>query len=767
MRFHVLGVCHTVSSKEYVACAFTQKVVKFCEMMMKYTPEEEKAKAKLSVDEIIKHKTLHHVIHYGHERSKVIVDEHVTVMTDDVLIKTYGEYNWKKEFFKHQAYDLTHNTFTINAIREVAKRKRAGDIILCFWGLGGRHVAEAFSDCLDVEPGIGYPVDSCFARFKVYESYAIMHNHYGMSKNIHPGWYDCVIPNYFDPQDFEFKAEKGNYFLYLGRITKIKGLDVILHLAKAMGFRLIVAGQGSMEHDLGYKDLPSNIQYVGYADVNKRKNLMANAKALFLPTAYIEPFGGVTMEAMMSGTPVITTDWGVFSETVLHGITGYRCRTLDQFEWAIRNIDKINPQACRDWAVNNYGMDRIRGMYEEYFDMLIKLKFGKGFHQENYERTELDWLVKQYPPPSLISNNKLPRICIFTETKWAFGRIFQAVQKYSKKFNIDLFDWSAGFPKDLSFYDMYDLIYTTVWDTGLMLEQKHPSLKDKITFSGHGIVDFLKMNFKLQNINLNEQTTSLFDLDKDLVNWLQNRKLGFSVVSSELYQKLSSYPGIAPKLSLTQCGVDQEIFSPLQSDLAVHPHPNSDQKSSTDKLKVLYMLPLKSMGIPSPHGYNVKRQWLVEKIKHRLQIEEPNIEIIYPNDFLPLDKMQAFYQQADVWLCVSHSEGNPLGAFEAGACGLTVISTNVGAMPNLINDGVNGYLIENGHIDQIEKDIVDRLKTLNNDRSLLNNMKNNMITTIKEGWTWEKQIAPWEAFFERCLSDFGQPISELQPINKV
>ena len=40
----------------------------------------------------------------------------------------------------------------------------------------------------------------------------------------------------------------------------------------------------------------------------------------------------------MSGTPVIATNWGVFPETVIHGLTGWRCRTLEEFEWAAQNV---------------------------------------------------------------------------------------------------------------------------------------------------------------------------------------------------------------------------------------------------------------------------------------------------------------------------------------------------------------------------------------------------------------------------------------------
>ena len=188
MRFHILGLPHTVTSKEFSACAYTQKVVKFGKMM--------KARG-------------HEIIHYGHEDSDLICDEHVTVITNSDWVKSYGDHDWKKKFFKFNTGDHAYQTFFKNAIREITLRKQKHDFILPFWGSGVRPVCDAHSDLITVEPGIGY-AGGHWARWKVFESYAIYHAYCGL-KNVgtcQQDWYDVVIPNYFDLEDFEYKEKK-------------------------------------------------------------------------------------------------------------------------------------------------------------------------------------------------------------------------------------------------------------------------------------------------------------------------------------------------------------------------------------------------------------------------------------------------------------------------------------------------------------------------------------------------------------------------------
>ena len=355
MRFHALGLQHTITSKEYCACAYTQKVLKFCSMMTKRG---------------------HEVFHYGHQDSVVECTEHVPVMSRDLFKKVYS-YDYKKSLFKWDESDEVYTTFNENAIREISKRKRRGDFVLAFWGAGHRKICDAHTDLIIVEPGIGY-ASGHFAPYKVWESYSIYHAYLGLGKvsncfcEPHEWENDAIIPNYLDPDDFEFSTEKDDYLLFMGRVGIAKGLDVAIEATRRLGKKLIVAGQNSEE---GFKAIscwppPLHVEIVGHVSIGERKKLLAKAKAVICFSKFIDPFCGVHAEALMSGTPVISSDWGVFTEYVLQGITGFRCRNLDQVVKALDVVHKIDPDVCRKWALKKFACDVIAERYEDYFKQI-------------------------------------------------------------------------------------------------------------------------------------------------------------------------------------------------------------------------------------------------------------------------------------------------------------------------------------------------------------------------------------------------------------
>jgi FkbM family methyltransferase len=358
MRFHVLGLPHTVSSKDFNACAYTQKVVKFCKMMS--------ARG-------------HYIIHYGHEDSDAICNEHVSVITNEDWQIAYGNYDWRKNFFKFEVEDHAYKTFYKNAIEEVGKRKQPLDFILPFWGSGVRPICDAHSDLICVEPGIGY-AEGHWARWKIFESYAIYHAYCGIQNvgTCRQDWYEVVIPNYFDLEDFDYSEEKDDYFLFLGRVYSGKGIEIAIQMTEKIGAKLIVAGQNPDN-----MTFPNHVEYIGYADVETRRRLLSRAKGLIIGSMYIEPFGGVQVEALLSGTPTITTDWGAFTENNIQGLTGYRCRTFEDFVNAGKNIDNIKPSDCRKFA-EKFSLENVALMYEKYFQDVLNVYTNEGwYHIEN------------------------------------------------------------------------------------------------------------------------------------------------------------------------------------------------------------------------------------------------------------------------------------------------------------------------------------------------------------------------------------------------
>jgi len=367
--FHFPGLSILPTNKEEsLSCAYTQKVLKLCEMLTGIG---------------------HRVYFYGVEGSKVACHEFIQCSTINQLEQSYG-----RRDDMNQYHNLDHSPamtyFDENAIREINRRKSPNDILLCMWGWGHKAIADGVQLPLTVEPGIGY--HDTFAPYRIFESYAWMSYVHGLQGDDNGRNYDWVIPNYFDPDDFEYNPNKGEKILFIGRLIHRKGIEIAMQVTAAAGVKLVVAGQHC--GDAINLDRP-NVEYVGYIGVEARKKLLSEAKALIVPTQYLPPFEGVHIEAAFSGTPVITSDWGCFGETVIPGVTGYRCTTFDDYIWAIENIDRIKPYDCYTYAMNNYSMDRLKWRYEEYFERLLDLVDG-GWYTRNPDRIGMDLLTRQY-----------------------------------------------------------------------------------------------------------------------------------------------------------------------------------------------------------------------------------------------------------------------------------------------------------------------------------------------------------------------------------
>jgi hypothetical protein len=123
--------------------------------------------------------------------------------------------------------------------------------------------------------------------------------------------------------------------------------------------------------------------------------------------------------------------------------------------------------------------------------------------------------------------------------------------------------------------------------------------------------------------------------------------------------------------------------------------------------------------------------------------------------------MLEFYQSLDVYLCASRTEGTPNPCLEAAACGIPLVTTRVGNMPELVQDGVSGFLVER----DIE-DIADKLRILQQSSDLPARMGRNARASVL-GWDWTSQAANYGSMFARtfqyCMASRAENGVPIQP----
>ena len=367
---HVLGLAHlpTVAEDPIFACAYSQKIRRFCEMM-----------TNIGYD----------VIFYGVEGSKVRCKENVVVLSEEDRNRIYGSLDqFAEKFFQHGKNDPAYTIFIQNAIREIRERVKKNDALCNPMGnyyedickpanQGGVEFANGYPWL--IESGIGYD-GILLNTHRVFESNAWRHYVYGIYKAwtqnkmfVNGDFYDAVIPNFYFPEHYKFREEKEDFFFMNCRIATRKGIDIAIKTCEATGDHLIIAGQPGEDVKM---DSP-NVQYIGYVNEREKLELLSRAKGLFSPTLYIGPFEGVTVEALMSGTPVISTDFGCYTETIPRAV-GFRCMVLKEFVNAAKNIGTIDPKSCRRWAVEKFSMSTCAQQYDTFFGRLTDL-WGQGW----------------------------------------------------------------------------------------------------------------------------------------------------------------------------------------------------------------------------------------------------------------------------------------------------------------------------------------------------------------------------------------------------
>lgn len=369
-QLHVVSLPHTQTTSDYLTCAYTQKLVRFGKMMRPFGYD---------------------VILYSGEHNEAECDEHVPLLTERERLEWYEPRDPNDANFGGVNWDPNHPswlTWNGRAISEIAQRWQPRDIVCLSMGCCHQMIADTLQNRLPqfttCEPGVGY--EGISSKYRAFESYAWMHYIYGKQGIVNGLFYDAVIPNYFDQDDFpSVETTPGDYLLFVGRVVQRKGILEAALIAERAGKKLLVAGPGVKEYEPGRivsqesdYEVTGPVEYVGVLNAKERNELMAGAAALLAPTIYIEPFGGVAVEAMMAGCPVIATDYGAFVETVEDGVTGFRFHTLAEGAAAVDRVTQLDRAAIRERALSRYSLPAVGQKFDRWFTQLDGL-WGQGW----------------------------------------------------------------------------------------------------------------------------------------------------------------------------------------------------------------------------------------------------------------------------------------------------------------------------------------------------------------------------------------------------
>jgi glycosyltransferase involved in cell wall biosynthesis len=177
---------------------------------------------------------------------------------------------------------------------------------------------------------------------------------------------------------FRPSYSKGSYLAFLGRLTKEKGPEDAIRIARAAEMPLRIAAKIPRAETSYFKNHiepqvdGKKVKLMGEVDDTKKQPLLGNAAALLFPIDWPEPFGLVMIEAMACGTPVIAYQSGSVPEVIEHGVTGFIVKNEAQAIEAVRELGRLDRARIRARFEERFSAIRMARDYEQQYVRLTK-----------------------------------------------------------------------------------------------------------------------------------------------------------------------------------------------------------------------------------------------------------------------------------------------------------------------------------------------------------------------------------------------------------
>ncbi len=171
--------------------------------------------------------------------------------------------------------------------------------------------------------------------------------------------------------------ERGDYVLFVGRMSPDKGAHRAVEVARRAGRRILLAAKMREPAEQAYFAdqvrplLGPDAVYLGEVEHQQKLQLLAGARAVLFPIRWNEPFGMVLLEAMACGTPVLAFPEGAVPEVIDHGRTGFLCQDEDDMVRWLARIDEIDRGQCRQAVEGYFSTTRMVADHVALYERLL------------------------------------------------------------------------------------------------------------------------------------------------------------------------------------------------------------------------------------------------------------------------------------------------------------------------------------------------------------------------------------------------------------
>lgn len=340
-----------------------------------------------------------------------------------------------------------------------------------------------------------------------------------------------------------------------------------------------------------------------------------------------------------------------------------------------------------------------------------------------------------------------PRIAIiYDRDGWAFHNIAKEIKnRLSSYYHIDIIS-SDIFENNIMLLlllaPQYDLMHC-MW-RGLISLIESEDTRQNIANWNIKYEDFIKKYLQETNITtcvndhlfLNKEQ---YENTKVFTKYVKNYTVSSSILMN-IYNKLDI---VKKPQMIVNDGVDTEKFKPINIERFELDNINNR------KIKIGWVGNsefIDSEGDSDLKGVkNIIKPAIEELIADGVQIEMKFADRKY--GYISHEKMPQYYSEIDIYVCASKTEGTPDPILEAMACGVPIISSNVGIVEEALGSMQKKFILK----DRSKEELKNKIIELVNNRQMFKDLSNENIKQSKE-WSWAKKSKLYKDFFDQNLN---------------